>query len=250
MKTITCSAARRLLNLAVDQRLSPKSYATLERHLALCDACRQERAYLETLRAALTDAKCAETPAPEPAELTQLIMARIADYEAAKGTNAAKAIKADAPQRRVKALNQRAPARLLARSPWLIWLIGAHRIRQSVVVNAWKTWRAWEMDRPSWRLSALALMLLAFASGLWVFAWPAPLPFSAGRLTPAHVLMDGALLFAGLAQWLLAPGPESIAWIVWVSGALVALSLVVWMMRSEGSAAWRRTLADRLPQLW
>lgn len=49
---------------------------------------------------------------------------------------------------------------------------------------------------------------------------------------------------------LLSPGPNSIAWAVWGAAALVAVALVVWLKRTEALATWRRTLEERLPQIW
>ncbi|HLY30458.1 MAG TPA: zf-HC2 domain-containing protein [Ktedonobacterales bacterium] len=241
MKTLTCSSAQRLLNLAVDQRLTPDQCAALDRHLNECDACRQERAYLETLHAAMADARDVETPAPEPEALTHLIMARIATYETTL-------LARKSPARRVAgAVVRHAPVKLPARSPWLMGTVWLRRIQRSA---AWGALRAWQAGRPSWRWPGVAAALLALAFSLWLFIWPdAPLPFSGG-MTPGRLVGNVTSMTTNLAQWLLTPGPESIAWIVWIVGAFIALAVGMWLARAEASAAWRRALAERLPPLW
>lgn len=49
---------------------------------------------------------------------------------------------------------------------------------------------------------------------------------------------------------LLSPGPNSIAWGIWCGAVLAALGLVVWLRRTEALTNWRRTLEERLPQIW
>lgn len=73
-----CTYASRQLQLYVDGRLAPRALAPLEAHLAACVACRAELAALETICATL-----AEMPMqPEPGNLTALVLARVATYEA------------------------------------------------------------------------------------------------------------------------------------------------------------------------
>jgi anti-sigma factor RsiW len=49
---------------------------------------------------------------------------------------------------------------------------------------------------------------------------------------------------------LLSPGPDQISWAVWLGGGLVTLLAVVWFVRADASADWRRAISERLPQLW
>ncbi len=49
---------------------------------------------------------------------------------------------------------------------------------------------------------------------------------------------------------LTSPGPNSISWGVWMLGAAVVAVAVLRIWRTDASAAWRRELANRLPQLW
>ncbi|MGH2516160.1 MAG: anti-sigma factor family protein [Ktedonobacterales bacterium] len=75
---MTCVSARRQLHLYVDGRLAPSALGPLEAHLASCFACREELAALEAICATL-----AEMPMePEPRNLTALVLARVASYEA------------------------------------------------------------------------------------------------------------------------------------------------------------------------
>jgi anti-sigma factor RsiW len=54
----------------------------------------------------------------------------------------------------------------------------------------------------------------------------------------------------GLLDALTAPGPDSVAWAAWAVGALAVLSLAVYLARADASAGLRRSIAERLPQLW
>ncbi|HLZ23616.1 MAG TPA: anti-sigma factor [Ktedonobacterales bacterium] len=75
---MSCTHARRELQLYADGRLAPRALAPLEAHLAHCAACRDELAALEAICATL-----AEMPLePEPRNLTTLVMVRVATYEA------------------------------------------------------------------------------------------------------------------------------------------------------------------------
>jgi anti-sigma factor RsiW len=75
---MNCAHARRQLQIYVDRRLAPRALAPLEAHLAHCAACRDELAALEAICATI-----AEMPMePEPQNLTALVMARVATYEA------------------------------------------------------------------------------------------------------------------------------------------------------------------------
>jgi anti-sigma factor RsiW len=61
-------------------------------------------------------------------------------------------------------------------------------------------------------------------------------------------LMPGG--WSGVVSALLAPGPDQISWAVWLAGGLVTLVVVVWFMRADASAEWRRAISERFPQLW
>ncbi len=260
---MTCSQARRWLNLYVDERLSLQRYAALERHMRACSACRQELNFLETLRASVADAEGGRIPQPEPEELTANIMSRVALFEeqravegatkaqrrhAARSAKAARrgaaADAAGAPRVRQRAAL--APAAVASAPsgarPWigLIWLDWVQRS------SMWMAWRRWQNARPSrrWVSALVALVALALAA----FVWPAPFgasvtPAQMTQLTPGRLLSDAE-------QWLLTPGPDAIIWGVWVAGAVVALVAVAWFARADASAEWRRALVERLPQLW
>jgi hypothetical protein len=65
-------------------------------------------------------------------------------------------------------------------------------------------------------------------------------------------LFDGvtAHIFPNVLQLLSTPGPEAIAWSVWIAGATLTLGAFAWFARTDASEELRRALADRLPQLW
>jgi anti-sigma factor RsiW len=54
----------------------------------------------------------------------------------------------------------------------------------------------------------------------------------------------------GVIGALLSPGPDQISWAVWLGGGLVTLLAVIWFVRADASADWRRAISERLPQLW
>jgi anti-sigma factor RsiW len=54
----------------------------------------------------------------------------------------------------------------------------------------------------------------------------------------------------GVISALLSPGPDQISWAVWLGGGLVTLLAVIWFVRADASADWRRAISERLPQLW
>ncbi len=250
-----CAHAKRWLNLYVDGRLSLPRYTRLERHLRTCDPCRQELAFLETLRASVADADVGPIPELNGEEMTASIMSRVAAYEVEKSAAEARTGKRVRARRvasvsvaakRRAALRPRASAgahygaRPSAPAIGLVWLDWA---RQSA---AWMAWRRWRTAQPSWRWSSatLAIVLLALA----VFVWPAPFGQGAalallGQLEPTHLL-------GAAEQWLLTPGPDAIIWGAWVAGAVVALVAVAWFARADASAEWRRALVARLPQFW
>lgn len=61
----------------MDGRLDADRLAQLERHLATCGDCQHEREVLESLCITLSEQELA----PEPAQLSQQVMARVALYE-------------------------------------------------------------------------------------------------------------------------------------------------------------------------
>lgn len=60
--------------------------------------------------------------------------------------------------------------------------------------------------------------------------------------------LNHALTSASAA--LLAPGPDSIAWLAWIVGVGLVLALLITALRAESATAWRRAVSQRLPQLW
>lgn len=184
-----CRKATYLIQLYLDGRLAPARHVHLEQHLASCAACRHELAVLQSIRGAAAEGELV----PEPADLTALVMSRVAAYEARRALAAAP--------------SPAAPPFGLPR-----WVIG-------------------------WRGAVVAaLMLLSIA-----------------LLQPTAFGGLGATLtrdVSGAFNALLGPGPDSISWAVWLLGSIVALAFTVWFARAEASSAWRRAIAQRLPQLW
>ncbi|HEX9036683.1 MAG TPA: zf-HC2 domain-containing protein [Ktedonobacterales bacterium] len=89
-----------------------------------------------------------------------------------------------------------------------------------------------------WRLAG-AIVALVLAVTIW---W---------RTNPGNGLSGlAARLGPDVFQALIAPGPDEIAWSVWIAGAALALGVGGWLARADASAEWRRALAERLPQLW
>jgi anti-sigma factor RsiW len=91
---------------------------------------------------------------------------------------------------------------------------------------------------PGWRLAAVIVALIV-AVGMWWRTYPeSGLAGAAMRLGP------------DVLQWLATPGPEEIAWSVWIVGVALALGLGGWLARADASAEWRRALVERLPRVW
>ncbi|HZC04556.1 MAG TPA: zf-HC2 domain-containing protein [Ktedonobacterales bacterium] len=87
------------------------------------------------------------------------------------------------------------------------------------------------------RVLALSVALLALV--VWAqVTTPTLLPGVAAHLVP------------GMLQLLVTPGPYEVAWSVWIAGAGLALAIFTWFARTDASEELRRTLAERLPQLW
>jgi anti-sigma factor RsiW len=86
--TRTCASAQQLIHLYLDDRLNQKQAQALQRHLGGCAACREELSALLNVRSAIvsTDMEMGLTPerAPDPADLTEAIMRRVAAYEVRK----------------------------------------------------------------------------------------------------------------------------------------------------------------------
>lgn len=182
---MTCKKAARLLQLYTDGRLPRAQHASLERHLAECAACREESALLDHIVRAARD----EELIPEPADLTQRVLDRIAVYEARRAARTQEWMPA--------------PAR---------WAVG-------------------------WRAVLAAMMVLAALALLQPGAFA----------TFTQALSRHAELAYNL---LMTPGPDSISWWVWAAGALVVGVFMLWFVRAEASAGWRRAISQRFPQLW
>jgi predicted anti-sigma-YlaC factor YlaD len=75
---VNCAEAGVWLHLSMDGRLSSDHLAQLERHLETCGDCRHERDVLESLCTTLA----VQELVPEPEQLSQQIMTRVAAYEA------------------------------------------------------------------------------------------------------------------------------------------------------------------------
>ncbi len=68
--------------------------------------------------------------------------------------------------------------------------------------------------------------------------------------TPTLLSGVTAHIFPNALQLLATPGPDEIAWSVWIAGATLTLAAFTWFARTDASEELRRALADRLPQLW
>jgi hypothetical protein len=116
MTRMQCAHTRKLIQLYLDDRMSLSQMEELRRHLVDCAACREELSALVSLRAAIveTDMTLDLMPAgaPDPADLTEAIMRRVAAYEASKieAQEASKASKAAALERRSEFLPDFVPA--------------------------------------------------------------------------------------------------------------------------------------------
>lgn len=54
--------------------------------------------------------------------------------------------------------------------------------------------------------------------------------------------------FPVIASLLLAPGPDSIAWIAWIVWVSSGLTLAVWFAGAEARSSWRRSVSGRVPR--
>lgn len=74
---MTCARARIWIQLYLDGRLDAVRLARLQGHVAECAACREELAVLEMF----CQGAVAESIAGQPVDVTDVVMARIADFE-------------------------------------------------------------------------------------------------------------------------------------------------------------------------
>lgn len=74
---MNCGRSQRYLQLYVDGRLASRYLSPLEAHVAWCAACRQELQLLETIAQVYAEQELVQVPA----DLTVLIMARVARSE-------------------------------------------------------------------------------------------------------------------------------------------------------------------------
>lgn len=89
-----------------------------------------------------------------------------------------------------------------------------------------------------WRLVVMTAALIV-AAGIWWRTYPSNgLAGAAARLGP-----DALELLA-------TPGPNGVAWSVWIAMVALALGVGGWLARADASAEWRRALAERLPRVW
>ena len=96
-----------------------------------------------------------------------------------------------------------------------------------------QAWRAAGVRR------ALALVVALVAFVIWAqIATPNLLSGMAEHLGP------------NVLQLLFTPGPDEVAWSLWIAGAVLAVAIFTWLARADASEELRRALADRLPQLW
>ncbi|MEO7002710.1 MAG: zf-HC2 domain-containing protein [Ktedonobacterales bacterium] len=219
-----CSQAIKRLHLYVDRRLDPRSLMPLEQHLYGCAACCAELRMLEMIGASVEGLESA----PEPPALTEQTMRRIAAYEAEKASQAARARQKRARRharhaiRQIEGVRALKPVTAPPQPGWIGWLSGA-----AVSVG------------PR-RLTALAVIGAALI--VWAYAG---FSINTVLMAPSVALR----LLPQFVQLLLSPGPEQIAWGVWVGAALVVSAGITWFARASVYADWRRSLAERLPQL-
>lgn len=78
----------------------------------------------------------------------------------------------------------------------------------------------------------------------------AALVIFAQATTPGLFSGVTAHLGPNVLQLLATPGPDEIAWSIWIAGAMLTLGAFTWFARTDASEELRRALAERLPQLW
>jgi anti-sigma factor RsiW len=94
-----------------------------------------------------------------------------------------------------------------------------------------------------WRGSGWRMIGAAIALVIAVAIWWRTYPENGIEGAVNHFWTDAL-------QLLTIPGPDEIAWSVWIGGVALAVVACYWFTRAEASAEWRRALAARLPQLW
>jgi anti-sigma factor RsiW len=95
----------------------------------------------------------------------------------------------------------------------------------------------------AWRGVGVRRALALLVGLLVVIAW-------AQVTRPSLLSGVAAHLGPSLLQLLVTPGPYEIAWSVWIAGVALALGGFTWLARNDATEELRRTLAERLPQLW
>lgn len=106
--------------------------------------------------------------------------------------------------------------------------------RHAVRAERWaQAWRGAGARR------ALALVAALVALVVW-----------AQMRTPTLLSGMAARLGPDVLQLLVTPGPDEIAWSVWIAGVALALGAFTWLARTDAPEELRRALAERLPQLW
>ncbi len=94
-----------------------------------------------------------------------------------------------------------------------------------------------------WRGPSVRLVMVVAALIMAVAIW--------WRTSPANGLAGAASrLGPDVMQLLATPGPDEVAWSVWIAGAALALGAGGWLARADASAEWRRALAERIPRVW
>jgi anti-sigma factor RsiW len=92
----------------------------------------------------------------------------------------------------------------------------------------------------SWADGLRAGVLASTTTLLFILLSPALRPAVGTQINQA---------FPNLVALLLAPGPGSIAWLAWLVWIAAGVMLTLWFAGREVRAAWRRSLAQRLPSL-
>lgn len=122
-------------------------------------------------------------------------------------------------------------------------------------VAAYEAQRATELARARQRRAARRIERAAFwrGQGLRLVVVVAALIVAIGvwwRTYPENGLAGAASrLGVDVLQLLATPGPDEVAWSVWIAGAALALGVGGWLARADASAEWRRALAERIPRV-
>jgi len=111
--------------------------------------------------------------------------------------------------------------------------------RQRAALRAERRTRRAQAWRAVGARRALALVVAGAALAVW-----------AQMVAPTLISGMAERLGPNVLQLLFTPGPDEIAWSVWIAGAGLALAIFTWLARADASEELRRALAERLPQLW